>query len=322
MSLTDEMCVGELSRLIQGELDLGDMPPIGGAWEPIGRCVASREALAPGDVAFVGKNMDTGIEPLTPTECYSRGALGVVVDGMDVHPWAGRFAIRVEDASAALWEVASRARSDFQGRTVVVVESEDCAASRIVEGSLKGRLTGIAHHAANTCDAVSALIKVDQTDDFSMLAWTATRSRDMEQLAELWRPDIVVATGPAGRPPPPALLDDARAWAQSLDMSGTLILDGNCDALTALACSCDAEPIVVGRGPHSELRIICKRIDAKRTVLEIDGQPIATSGVDNADLTSLGFAYAALRRMGIEEAMAAHDVSRWSRSQEFTRKAA
>jgi UDP-N-acetylmuramyl pentapeptide synthase len=100
-----QLSVGELTSVIGGKLCLGALPPLAGEYEPVRRIVVECQEVAPGDVywGLVRRGFDGS--RLADT-AFMRGALGVVVGGRHVEPWAGRFSIAVPDANTALEQLA------------------------------------------------------------------------------------------------------------------------------------------------------------------------------------------------------------------------
>ena len=108
--------IRDLAAACQGRLKFGAMPPVGGELEPVGRIVADLNELRSGDVYWeLGGRQRPFAE-----EAFARGALGIVVSGRHVEPWAGKFAIDVDCTKQALERAARAARRDFCGQVIVV----------------------------------------------------------------------------------------------------------------------------------------------------------------------------------------------------------
>ena len=115
--------IGELTNIIDGKLALGSLPPLAGECEPIRRIVVECQDVGPGDVywALVRRGFDGA---RLANSAFMRGALGVVVAGQHVEPWAGRFSIVVPDTNTAMLALAenlgngaSRAAPPPRGRS-------------------------------------------------------------------------------------------------------------------------------------------------------------------------------------------------------------
>jgi hypothetical protein len=100
------LCIGELAEITGGQLTLGSLPPLAGTFEPVRRVVVDSREVKAGDVfwGLVGENYDGARRA---EDAFMRGALGVVVCGRHVEPWAGRFSLRVADANLALLHLSA-----------------------------------------------------------------------------------------------------------------------------------------------------------------------------------------------------------------------
>lgn len=94
------LCLQDLADFTGGELTLGRMPPLAGAWEPVGRIVLAANDIQPGDVLWC--LADAGCDWQV---AFSRGAAGVVSQ-QRLTPWPGRFCLQVEDGALALAQIA------------------------------------------------------------------------------------------------------------------------------------------------------------------------------------------------------------------------
>lgn len=113
------LCIGDLAEIIGGHLLLGSLPPLAGPYEPVRRVVVESREVGPGDV-YWGLTTPGYDGSHLAEDALLRGALGVIVSGRHVEPWAGRFTILVPDANRALIELAQclparRSRSRIAG---------------------------------------------------------------------------------------------------------------------------------------------------------------------------------------------------------------
>lgn len=128
-------CVGELAEMVGGELSLGVLPPLAGPFEPVRRIVVDCRQVRPGDVYWaLTARHDQGA--FRAEEAYLRGALGVVVSGRHVEPWAGKFSLRVPDANAALVRFASLASRHVRRRPPRPADPAD--STQLVRAMLQG----------------------------------------------------------------------------------------------------------------------------------------------------------------------------------------
>ncbi|MFO0902828.1 MAG: Mur ligase family protein [Pirellulales bacterium] len=139
--MKSHFCIRDLVEITGGRLKLGAMPPIGGELQPLGRVVVDCRQVRPGDVywSLDRDNPESGL----PEEAFARSALGVVTAGRRVEPWAGKFAIQVEDSRAALRQLVRVARSRFQGYLVAVAgHTGKTTAASWIEAALSARGPG------------------------------------------------------------------------------------------------------------------------------------------------------------------------------------
>ncbi len=115
--------IGELARITGGRLRLASLPPLGGLLEPTGRIVTRMSDVAEGDVFWVSTTAN-GRQTQFIEAAYARGALGVVLAGRRIEPWAGRFVLEVKDSERALYDVAAAARKQYTGGVVAVIQSD------------------------------------------------------------------------------------------------------------------------------------------------------------------------------------------------------
>ena len=94
------LCLQDMADLTGGELTLGLMPPLAGAWEAVGRIIFAAQEVQPSDVLWCLN--DDGCDCQV---AFSRGAAGVVSQ-QRLTPWPGRFCLQVEDGALALSQVA------------------------------------------------------------------------------------------------------------------------------------------------------------------------------------------------------------------------
>ena len=316
MSVANEISVGELAQIVQGRLRFADMPPLGGDMEPLERLTTDTDDVRPGDVVFLA-NGDRDSRPncsAIACECFHRGALGVVVEN-EVAVWDGRFAIQVDDMMAAVSELACRARGQMKGRAIVVIEHELDDTHEYILGALRRLMVGGVSTCTRAVDAALALSQNAVTDDFSMLVWTPSGVPDIDQLSELWMPNIVVAASTNGHFDS-RQVRDIESWSESLDVSGTLILSSDCDQMASAAYTSRAEVVTVGAKNHGDY--LCERVRqvGEMTTFEMAGQHFKVANTKRENAKKVGIAYAVLRRFGVEEVVAANAAAGWNQTNE------
>lgn len=95
------LCISELSDIVEGDVRLGAMPPLAGVLEPIGRIVVDVHQVGNRDV-FWSLKSHREQNGFLADEAYLRGASGVVLQARGTEPWAGKFCVTVSDSVAAL----------------------------------------------------------------------------------------------------------------------------------------------------------------------------------------------------------------------------
>jgi len=148
--------IADLAEMVDGHVQLGIMPPLAGMCEPIGRIVVDSREVRPRDVlwAFAARSHDVFC---TVDEAYSRGALGVVVQGRRIEPWAGKFSVTVRDLAVALhrflrclqpdagtWQAKLFADDEHTARVLDAVRQGDSEMLQEVVSRLEKRTASVA----------------------------------------------------------------------------------------------------------------------------------------------------------------------------------
>lgn len=116
-----DLTVQAMTEAVSGRLALGTPPGIEGSDLSVRRIVARLADLTPGDVYWSLPTREP--HPLAAEQALLRGAAGVIVGQRHVEPWAGRFAVEVEDPAWSLWELARTLRQQHRDPVALVVGS-------------------------------------------------------------------------------------------------------------------------------------------------------------------------------------------------------
>ena len=158
---------GELAEVLQGTLQLADMPPLGGRCEPVRQMRLHSEAWNPGDVVWLPGSDDDQADVVASQLAFAGGALGVVSQRR-VTAWPGGFSIEVPCLRQAgdhlrRWalehyrgvQIACHARASFGlGRELIlrVLESQfNLADWSDLDGSLTRQLRAWNQMSRATC---------------------------------------------------------------------------------------------------------------------------------------------------------------------------
>ncbi len=186
----------ELERLTGGRrLDAASLPRQS-AGAALGRVRIDSREIEPGDVfwALPGRNA-AGSD--FANDAYQRGAIGVVSQSAAVSPPAGRWALAVEDAQRALWQVAAEQRRRFGGRLIAVTGSVGKTTTReMIHAVLAPRYKGTAsqRNYNNHIGVPLSLLACSSGDDYAVMEVAASACGEIANLAALAQPQIGVIT--------------------------------------------------------------------------------------------------------------------------------
>ncbi len=184
---------GKLARAIRGSLNLGGMPPLGGEMQPVRRVIIDSRTARPGDVFFDVPAIRASGEGCWPEEAFARGAAGVVSSVRNLEPWAGAFAIHVDDPQLALLRLARRARSQWQGPVISIIAPEHGLAARCLAALTASRPSPLLRsrwELAVHCCRRPSLARAHTLQLDPATPWEISR------LLPLCRPDILVINSP------------------------------------------------------------------------------------------------------------------------------
>lgn len=293
------LCVKTLNEIVAGELRLGDMPPLGGEWEPVGRLQVEASQIHCGDVLCSGPDIDpaTAGRPQWAEEAFARDGLGVISSGPPVQPWAGKFSIRVPNASAALCELAAWARNQFTGHLITLVDGPQ---TRPLAGALMQLLRWRWHgevmprHSALAVDVLLQLVDLDADADFGIVTTRAVNTVAAEYASQICRPDLLIWT--SGMSAKEREMTSAeRELMGAMPASGSLIVwepasDGN-DYPT------DATVVRVGTAARCDVRV-WPASHGNPWTFELGDERLQTPGSSASPLAHI-LAAAAARRLDV-----------------------
>jgi len=272
------VCTGELAGIVGGELVLGSLPPLGGRLEPVSRIVTDLSQLGEGDVFWA-------LNPDVPADwAFASHALGVI-SSRPVEPWAGRFAIHVQDNGQALARVADWAVRMQPGNRIFVIENEPTTSS-LIHQFLSTRLVGQLH-----CGATWPLdlLGVSSASDFIVVAINDSflKINGLSDQSHLCSSDILVISSLANhewetRDPFHKIVADE---VSQLPSCSWLILNGDEAATFTLASQANARVMFCGEKAHCSVRAqsVCQTESGVR--FELDNQAICHRGSNStADL--------------------------------------
>ena len=191
-----ELTIQSLADLVDGRLRLAAMPPLGGVDEPLGKLVTDPGRVAPGDVLVISDDLRSQ-HALCETEAFDRGALGIVSAGKPIEPWPGRFSVQVDDASWALWQLASAARGEYEGQVIAVTGKVGKTTTLAMIGSVLGLSPESVPAVASSADGLAdQLLGLPHDAAFWLLELHADSACDLDSAVHLCRPHMVVAIHP------------------------------------------------------------------------------------------------------------------------------
>ncbi|MCL4207116.1 MAG: hypothetical protein KJ000_31940 [Pirellulaceae bacterium] len=274
-----QFLIRDMTGAIDGHVQFGSLPPLNGDLEPIGRIVSDVRDVRPGDVWWA---LETSPHDSANRahEAFLRGALGVVVQGCSVEPWAGRFRIAVEDTRWALWQLAGASRRRFLGSLIAVGGSLGKRTARHLIGAvLQRRYEGL----AGCCDlppriSVPLMLSMlDGTHDYGLVAYTSRKKGEIQAISHLCCPDIAVINCLTIERP----TDVAESAGYEVELvrqvsrDGCVVLNGDDPDLVRLAGETDARVVLVGRSSHCHVVAEHVRFEAGRLSFRVEGTPIS-----------------------------------------------
>jgi UDP-N-acetylmuramoyl-tripeptide--D-alanyl-D-alanine ligase len=249
------LCIQELAEITGGRLHLGVMPPLGGGMEPIGRVVADVRDVQPGDVFWEMETAEQGAAARAD-DAFAQGALGAVVAGRHVEPWAGKFSVVVRDASWALWQLAAWSRRRFRGQLIAVTGGAGRATTtRMIDALLRERFVGSspAHDVTDRPRLPLSMLALDASHDFAVVEYDADQLDEIEALSHLCCPDVAVINCLASDGAPDGELACGLEMLEALPDGGWAVLNGDIPRMRGLASCLPGRVLLVGQSLHCDM---------------------------------------------------------------------
>jgi UDP-N-acetylmuramyl pentapeptide synthase len=301
-STANPLCIRELTEIVGGRLMLGSMPPLGGEQEPLGRLVSDDQLVRGGDVVFVGAGTSCVADLL-----YAQGALGVVVGGRHVEPWAGRFSLRVDDVPRALGRLATWARRQFTGTVVAVIEPHaNGRITTLIDRVLATQHPGLilTRFEAGRVDGLLDIVRLTAGHRYALVPLPATSRRELDPLVQSCCPHVAVLCATAvPRGKARAALGPLRAVVDALPEGGWVVLDRRDERLRREAESTGARITTIGNGNEKDSDVVISDVarDADHVTFRINGYPVLLCGRRQARVVAAACAFAVGRIMEIPE---------------------
>lgn len=191
----NELCIRDLTEITGGTLQLGTLPPLAGALEPIGQICLEHEAIARGDIYWPRATNRHAAEMFAEA-AYMQGALGVIVAERMLEPWAGTFCLQVDHAEDALLRLGLGMRRQFCGHVVSLLSDEQetlgALCHAILSEELQGTWRGTHVHdpAANALE----MVKLIASDDYALFTQPFFSHSQKDGYSHLCSPSVAVIT--------------------------------------------------------------------------------------------------------------------------------
>src|SRR5262245_227932 len=273
------LTLAQLRDITGGRLRLAAMPPCHGELAQVGPIVADSRRVQAQTVFWALKG------PRFDGACFAedalvRGAAGVVVAGREIEPWAGRWALAVDDGLEALWTLAAWNRRQFRGTAIAVTGSVGKTTTRLmIDAVLASKFAGSTspHNYNNQIGLRLSLLRLKRDDRYAALELGASAAGEIAKLSELCRPHIGVIThiGEAHLAGFGSQRELAHAKAELLDAlpaDGLAILNGDDPWLRQMADRSRAQIVWTGRGRESDLTAIDVHFAGGHLYFRVDAQ--------------------------------------------------
>jgi UDP-N-acetylmuramoyl-tripeptide--D-alanyl-D-alanine ligase len=302
-----QLTLGDLHELLGGKLRLGAMPPCDGETTLVGPVVVDSREVETDEVfwGLIGSRFNGAH---FAEEAFVRGATGVVVSGRRVEPWAGRWALEVEDAQKSMWELAAWNRSRCTAPIVAVTGSVGKTTTRrMIDTVLGYRLSGPTSpkNCNNHVGVPLGLLGLEKWHQYGVVELSATRPGEIARAARLARPQIAVIANiglacPAGFNAPEAVAQAHAELLAELPQGSTAILNADDPLLRRLAAGWAGRKIWIGRGADCDLTAVDVDCAEGHLRFRVDGQAFVVPVWGRHHITAALAAIAVGRSFGLD----------------------
>jgi len=280
---------GKLAEILQGQLALGTMPPLGGEWEPVRRIVFESCNVVRGDVYWdLASQLRTSkARSGLAEEAFALGATGVI-SSRYIEPWAGSFSIQIGAMHHALERMAQWVIVRSKRRRMLVVDEPAGVLGSLLQVLITGDRTTTP--CANSDEVAMQTILGGLSAQWDVVVVPAAIEEHLRRISDLCAPRIAVITSAAaGRMDLPALLE-------SLPRRGLALLSHDDAQLPELQTT-SADIIRVSATADHE-RVLCARHENGQITLAIDDQLVSGATSNSWSIDELRFAVLASQQLG------------------------
>ena len=302
----DYITLHDLERLTGGRWLNVELLPRQRGDAPLARVVIDSRKVVPGDVfwALPGKRAQ-GSD--FAADAFSRGAVGVVSASTAVSPPAGRWALAVNDAQQALWQLAAEQRRRFGGQVIAVTGSVGKTTTReMIHAVLGSQCQGTAsqRNYNNHIGVPLSLLAWTPNDDYAVVELAASATGEIAELAGLAQPHVGVITriGEAhlsGFGSREQLAQAKGELLAALPRDGLAVLNGDDEVLQRLARRLHVNAVWFGKQADCDVVATDVRSGDGRLSLTIEGERLVVPVWGRHHLTSILAAVAVGKEWGL-----------------------
>jgi UDP-N-acetylmuramoyl-tripeptide--D-alanyl-D-alanine ligase len=255
-----QLTLADLHELLGGKLRMGSMPPCDGDTTLVGPVVVDSREVESDEVfwGLVGSRFNGAH---FAEEAFVRGASGVVVSGRRVEPWAGRWALEVDDSQKSMWQLATWNRNHCDTPIVAVSGSVGKSITlQMIDTVLGYRLSGprVPRNCSNKISVPLALLGMQKWHRYGVVEIAASRPGEVAHLARVARPQIGVITNLSSACPIGFASAEAHAAAHAellseLPRGCTAVLNADDPAVRRLAGQWAGRIVWIGRGTDCDI---------------------------------------------------------------------